>query len=273
MNRRGTQACGAESAHGLYPGQPHHEAKLNNVTVDEQKLGPPVLLILGWVSAGGRASKVPLASLIGKQDISQAAKEEKGICTEAVEEDDPVDHCSAKAKPRGKMRQKQRDNNMDKLVATVCDQIEELRGTANGEQKGASAYNENLQKGNRDCDSGRVTQQLWVEGAPQSSQQRREEDVGDEGHYGNVHVRRVDIFARRLIEQSGRGGSGIRGMALLAGPGAMPPWEEDDAQFGEDVRVCDIEVVPEGGDRNEASNLLQRVSLGPAIVMRAWHRK
>lgn len=144
MNRRGIQVCGAGSVHGLYPGQPHHEAKLNNVTIHEQKLGPPVLLVLGWVSAGGGASKVSLASLVGKQDISQAAKEEKGICIVAVEEDDPVDHCAAKAEPRGKVCQKQRDNNMDKLVAAVCDQIEELRGAANGEQKGSSAYDENL---------------------------------------------------------------------------------------------------------------------------------
>lgn len=95
-----------------------------------------------------------------------------------------------------------------------------------------------------------------MEGTPQSSQQRREQDVGDKGHYGNVHVWRVDIFARRLIEEGGRGGGGIRGMALLAGPGAMPPRDEDDAQFGEDVRVRDIEVVSEGGDRYESSNLL-----------------
>lgn len=32
-------------------------------------------------------------------------------------------------------------------------------------------------------------------------------------------------------------------MALLAGPWAVPPGEQNDAEFGENVGVCDVEVV------------------------------
>ncbi len=44
-------------------------------------------------------------------------------------------------------------------------------------------------------------------------------------------------------------------MALLSRPGAMPPWKHDDAEFGEDVRVCDVEVVLQGRDGDVATKL------------------
>lgn len=35
----------------------------------------------------------------------------------------------------------------------------------------------------------------------------------------------------------------------------MPPWEKDYAEFGEDVGVCDVEVVLQRGHGNVATEL------------------
>lgn len=257
-DQQGLTCRGFRAAQGSYPCQPHHEAKLDDIAVDEQKLGPPVLLALGnRVSRGGRASKVSLAGLVWEKDISQAAEEEEGVCAEAVEENDPGDECAAKAKPGSKVRQEQGHNDVDKLVAAVGNEVEELRRVVDGEQEGAGAYDEDLEQGDGNGQGCGIAQQLRVERAPQACQQCREQDVCHQSHGGDVHVGRVDVFARRLVEQGGRG-CRVGAMALLAGPRAVPPRHEDDAQFGEDIRVCHVEVVLEGGNGYEAAKLCRR---------------
>lgn len=50
------------------------------------------------------------------------------------------------------------------------------------------------------------------------------------------------------------------GADVLARPGTMAPWKEDDEELGEDIAVRDIEVVFQGGDIDIAVELFQRMN-------------
>ena len=73
----------------------------------------------------------------------------------------------------------------------------------------------------------------------ETGNQGRQEDVGDQGHDGNVHIRAVDVIARREIPTLLPVGSD----RLLARPGLMPPREQDEEELVQYVAVADIEVV------------------------------
>lgn len=86
-----------------------------------------------------------------------------------------------------------------------------------------------------------------MELSPKSGEEGGEEDVGDESHDGDVHVRGIEVFAgwQEVVGcVCGRvGGGGLVRGALFAGPGSVTPGEEDEKEFAEDVGGCDVEVV------------------------------
>lgn len=79
----------------------------------------------------------------------------------------------------------------------------------------------------------------------EARQHRCEEDVGDKGHDGNIHVGGVEVIARR--EEHGRilllgdlaigAGGGSRETSLLARPRLMSPGEHDEDEFIQDIGV------------------------------------
>lgn len=66
-----------------------------------------------------------------------------------------------------------------------------------------------------------------------------------------VHVRRVDVFARREVVSI----LPVVGEPLLARPRAVPPGEEHNVQLVDDVRVGDVEVVLQRGYADVAAKL------------------
>ena len=84
-----------------------------------------------------------------------------------------------------------------------------------------------------------------MEGPPKTRKKRREKDVCDECHDRDIHIRGIEIVAWReevvavgcLVLSTGGG------WALLARPWFVTPGEEDEEEFAEDVRGCNVEVV------------------------------
>ena len=98
-----------------------------------------------------------------------------------------------------------------------------------------------------------------MEGARETVEQRAEQDVGDEGHHGDVHIGGIDVaFARGDVDHlclagpaGGDAGGGV------AGPWSVAPGDEDDLELLEDVEVGDCK---EGFDVWEPAVDLQRIS-------------
>lgn len=119
-----------------------------------------------------------------------------------------------------------------------------------------------------------------MEVAPESSQQYRKQNVCDECHDGDVHVRRIEIVSRgqehgrillldNLTVWSRRVASHS---SLLAGPGLVSPWEEDESEFPQDIGVGDVEVVLQCGNGDVAVELelvlarMSKLTLSTSLV-------
>ena len=118
-------------------------------------------------------------------------------------------------------------------------------------------------------------EELGLEAPVQAGEEGGQEDVGREGHEGDVHVGGVEVLARG--QEVGRGaGAGVRARGveagLLPGPRAVPPGEEDDEEFGEDVGVGDVEVVLQLGDVDVAVELGEEGSVVLAIDSHSFMR-
>jgi len=118
-----------------------------------------------------------------------------------------------------------------------------------------------------------------MEGPTQAGEEGGEQDVGHEGHDGDVHVRGVEVVAggqegverRRVLLIVGELGFGVKsngderegivthagsrrggGARLGARPGFMAPWKEDEEEFAEDVGGGNVEVVFQSWERDIA---------------------
>ena len=96
----------------------------------------------------------------------------------------------------------------------------------------------------------------------EARQHRREEDIRDQRHNRDVHVRRVQVISRRgehgrvlLLGDLPVGPGGCREARLLARPRLMSPWEKHEDEFVQDVGVGDVKVVFKRGDRDVAVEL------------------
>lgn len=76
----------------------------------------------------------------------------------------------------------QGDDDADKLVARVGDQIEQLALVADRQEVAAELEREDLGHDDQEGRRGRHAEQLWVEGPAQAGQQCRQQNVGDQGH-------------------------------------------------------------------------------------------
>lgn len=108
--------------------QPHHESKLNDVAVNEEKLRASIALAFGdGVASGCVATNAhALIALIGQENISQTPKQKECVRAEAVEEDHPADPGATDANEGHEVREQQRDNDVDELVTAVRDKVQEL---------------------------------------------------------------------------------------------------------------------------------------------------
>ena len=98
----------------------------------------------------------------------------------------------------------QGDDDADELVAGVGDEVEELGLVGDGQDVGAELQRADLEDDDHEGGGGGEAEEFGVEGAAEAGEERGEQDVGDEGHDGDVHVGAVDVLAWR--EEEGRGG-------------------------------------------------------------------
>lgn len=87
--------------------------------------------------------------------------------------------------------------------------------------------------------------------AAETSKERREKDVRHDSHDGNVHIGAVDVVSRGEIPPL----LSARPDGLLARPWLVPPREEDEDYFVDDVGVGNVEVVLQGVDVNVSVEL------------------
>jgi hypothetical protein len=175
-------------------------------------------------------------SLVRQQHISQAPEQEESVRAEEVKEDSPVDPVSADADESGEMREECGDDDMNELVSAVRDEIEQLRGAGDGEEECAGPEDQNLEEGYADGQRCRIAQQLRVESSAQTGQKSRQQNVRYQRHGGDVHVGAVDVLARWEVEGGGRRcARGVGVVTRLTGPWAVPPRDEDDAEFGDNI--------------------------------------
>ena len=131
-----------------YLTQPDHEPKLHHIAIHKQKLRPPRLLTsldILRISHRSRSAKGVLWFVVGQQHVFQAPQQEERVCAEAVKEYDPADPRATETDPVGQVGDEQRHDDVDELVAAVCDEVEELRGAADGEEEGAGSDDEDLE--------------------------------------------------------------------------------------------------------------------------------
>lgn len=172
--------------------------------------------------------------------------EEKRICGKEIGKHRPPDdavHTDALADQYGQYR-------AEELVPAVPQQVQQLAvAAANAQQICTQLQNSELKEQDGEGGARGLGQLLGVKVAPDTGQKTVEEDVGHEGHEGDVEVGRVDVVARReegILEGTVRGGGGAGGGGTE--PGLVREGEEEDAEFCEDVGVGYEEVRFESGD-------------------------
>ena len=135
-----------------------------------------------------------------------------------------------------------------KLVARVRHQVQQLRLVGDAQQIAAQLQPQDLDNHRHQRRRRNVPKQFRLELALQPGDEGLQEDVRHQRHDGDVHVRTVDVVARRqvpsLLPRWPRG--------LPPSPWLVPPGEEDEEQLVYYVRVGHDEVVLEGRDIDEA---------------------
>ena len=122
---------------------------------------------------------------------------------------------------------------------------------------------QNLKQDHRDGRRRGRPQQLRMEVPTEPSQHRGQEDIRDQCHDGNVHVRRVQVIPGRqkhgrvllLGDLAVRARRRSRDSGLLSRPWLVSPREEDENQLIEDVGIGNVKVVFQRGDRDVAIKL------------------
>jgi hypothetical protein len=171
--------------------------------------------------------------------------QEESIRHESIPKHSPANPSTSTLSTIRDRRRSNCNNDSDKLVSRVRYQVIKLALGINAQKIPPQPQKHLLQENNHTRVAERHAQQLRLELPIQSRYQCAQQHVGCESHYGDVHVRAIDVFP--WWEERGgaaRGGGLI--MRDLAGPGSVAPGEEDDEEFIDYVGVGDVEVVFEG---------------------------
>jgi len=117
------------------------------------------------------------------------------VCHESVSEDRPADHSSGSLAAVGNRRDSDSDDDADEFVAGVGDQVVDLALGVDVEEvppqpeKHEFKYDDDASVA--ECDA----EQLGLEFAVQAGDHGGQQDVGREGHDGDVHVGAVDVVS------------------------------------------------------------------------------
>ena len=191
-----------------------------------------------------------------KPQRRRATHQEERVCEERVEEDAPADPAARPLAAVDNLRDGDGDDDADKLVPRVRDQVVQLGGVGDAHEVASELEDGDLEEHRHEGSRRRVPEQLGLELAPKAGHEGRQQDVRHDGHDGDVHVGAVDVVARRQVEALLAAGAD----GLLAGPRLVPPREQDEEELVDDVGICDVEVVLERVDVDVAVELDERAS-------------
>lgn len=177
--------------------------------------------------------------------------QEEGIGQKSVDEYRPANPPAGALSTVGQLGDGHGDDDADKLVARVRDEVVQLGVVGDAQEVAAEFEGHDLHHDDHQHRGGGEAEQLRLELAAQAGDDRRQEDVGDDGHDGDVHVRAVDVVARREVPPF----LAVGAHGLLARPRLVPPGEEDEEELVDDVRVCHVKVVLERIDVDVAVKL------------------
>ncbi|KAJ8610738.1 hypothetical protein MRB53_038380 [Persea americana] len=152
--------------------------------------------------------------------------QEERICEESVGEHRPPCPSSGAFASIERRSDSNGDDDADELVAAVGHEVVDLAVAADVQEIPTEPEHDQLQQDDNACVGEGDAKQLRLEFAVQARNQGGEQNVGDECHGGDVHVGRIDIFARREEFDDGRVGVAA---SLLPAPGPMAPGKKDDA--------------------------------------------
>jgi hypothetical protein len=156
------------------------------------------------------------------------------------------------------------DNDSNKLVSRVGDQVKELRLAGDAQKITSKLEEEDLDDNNDKTDCGCLSEKFWLELMVETGDQSREKDICHQSHNylvvspqflstgyhcfalhtWDVHIGTIDVVSRRQVPAI----LSVLSNSLLSRPRLVPPGEKDEEELVDNVRVGDVEVVFQGGD-------------------------
>ena len=128
--------------------------------------------------------------------------QKESIREKSIRKRSPTNPTSSSPPRSQDLGSKECDDDAHKLVPGIRHQIEQLRIIADAENIHGHLETYNLKHNDRNGRRGDGPKQFRVETAPESRQHGRKKNVRDQGHDGDVHVRGIQVIARR--EEHGR---------------------------------------------------------------------
>ena len=123
--------------------------------------------------------------------------QEERIGHESVSKDRPADHTSSSLTTIGNGRNGNGDDDADKLVAGVGDQVVNLALGVDVQEVPSQPEQDELEDDDHTGVAECYAEQLGLEFAVETSDHGGQQDVGREGHDGDVHVGAVDVVSWR----------------------------------------------------------------------------
>lgn len=162
--------------------------------------GPPA----GYFQRGGERISGFGAAISCQQTLAHrkggkcGPYQEERIPREKVQEHRPANHAVLSQD----LSDQHSHDRSKELVPRVPQQVQQLAlpiAIAYAQQVRAELHDGDLEDHDHERSGRRLRQLLRMEISGNARDERVEEDVGDDGHDGDVEVRRIDVFARREV--------------------------------------------------------------------------
>lgn len=108
--------------------------------------------------------------------------QEERVGQECVQKHSPANPATSSLAAVEDLGDNNGDNDAHKLVARVCDQIQQLRLARDAQEVTSQLEGDNLDNNNNEADRGRLSEELRLELATETGDQGREEDICNDCH-------------------------------------------------------------------------------------------
>lgn len=193
------------------------------------------------------ALATPVSGAIHVVTQRKSTYQKQRVSPETIKEHQPPHPTASALAPVEYLCYHKRHNHPDEFISAVRHQIQKLAFVADAENVCAALEAEDLD--NYDCESGGCgeSHDFGVEGPAQTGKECGEQDVGHEGHDGDVHIGRVEVITggqegveRVLLVgvQSGSEGTSVRDARGRKGSLTPGAGEEEGRDWERDHGLC-----------------------------------